>query len=123
MAFASSSFPVVERAGFWVGSKAVVGGHVAGAQQAPVVSAWALQIAGDAAGVVRNRRESGDAGQSISVLKIRQVTVDADEELGAQQRPEAGHAFDGRSVGAWSRKRSVISASIVSISASRAMTC
>jgi len=48
---------------------------------------------------VWNRREPGNARKPVGALVVGQIAVDSGNELGVQQRSEAGHALDRWRVG------------------------
>jgi transposase len=69
-------------------------GRVEDALQSAVITARAMQIAADSAGVTRDGRNPGEAGQSIRSAVAAEVAGRGGQELCPQQRADAGHAAD-----------------------------
>ena len=82
--FVANDGPEDVEAGAWrvlrqpdCGAETVVGSHVAGSQQAPVVSAWTFQVAGDAPGILMNTQQStGNPPYSIRRIPAHAVAVE-----------------------------------------------
>jgi hypothetical protein len=62
-----------------------------------VVVEGAVQSAAPLSGIVRCRSWTGEGRESVRAVEGREVVADRGKELGAQQRPDAGHV--GHDVG------------------------
>ncbi|MFI2093246.1 hypothetical protein ACH47C_40350 [Streptomyces rishiriensis] len=58
---------------------------------------WSVQVAIPLPGIVRSRTRAGESRESVRAVEGREIVADRGEELGARQRPDAGHA--GHDVG------------------------
>ncbi len=63
----------------------------AGTQQLSTVVPRSAQVTADPTGVFRDRREPGDAGQTINTSEHRHVTAGGSKKLRSECGPESGH--------------------------------
>jgi hypothetical protein len=92
MAFALGALAVVKRPGVGVVTHAHQGGHVEDALKTPVTVARPVQFAVPLPGIVRCRSLTGEGRGPVRAAEVRQVVAHRGEELGTQQRTDAGHA-------------------------------
>ena len=69
MVFAFGAFAVVEGAGCRVGAGGALGGQITGTQEPAMVAAGSFEVAADAPGIARYRRESTDASEAWVKLR------------------------------------------------------
>lgn len=69
-------------------------GGVEDALQPAVITPGPVQVAADVAGVAGHRGDTREAGQAVGASVAAHVTGRGCQELGAQQRADAGHAGD-----------------------------
>jgi hypothetical protein len=59
-----------------------------------MVAAGSFEVAADAPGIARYRRESTDASEAVSGVEGLHISAGGGEEFGAEDNAEAGHAQD-----------------------------